>query len=154
MEAVEPQNKYINLVDICGNDVSILDTDVNYEYDMDYDFDTKRYIIYHTLDVCGNLYYSIEQTDFQTNNWINDIYDTHYIKSKCGVIVNVGTDTEYKIFNKNKLASELFGIDVAGNVLFWLDEEFLNETEIKEQLKSIKNSSIHSGLIDYRNIRI
>jgi len=153
MEAVEPQNKYINLVDISGNNVSILDKDINYDIDY-YDYETKRYIIYHTLDVCGNLYYSLERTDYMTANWINEIYDTHYIKSKCGVIVNVGTDTEYKIYNKNKLACELFGVDCAGNVVFWLDEEFLNETEIKEQLKSIKNSAIHSGLIDYRNIRI
>jgi hypothetical protein len=150
-----PQNKYINLVDISGNNVSILDTDVNYEYDMDCydDFDIVKYSINHTLDESGKkLFYSMDKIDCMTNAWVAETMDLHRINYN-GIEMNIGTDTEYRIYNKNKLASELFGIDVAGNVVFYFNE-FLNETEIKEQLKSIKNSAIHSGLIDYKNIKI
>jgi hypothetical protein len=147
-----PQNKYVNLVDICGNNVSVLNTDVNYDMDCYDDFDIVKYSINHTLDVCGRLFYSMDRIGCMTNAWVAETMDIHRINYN-GIEMNIGTDTEYRIYNKNKLASELFGIDVAGNVVFYFNE-FLNETEIKEQLKSIKNSSIHSGLIDYRNIRI
>lgn len=153
MEAVEPQNKYINLVDICGNDVSILDTDVNYEYDMDYDFDTKRYIIYHTTDTNGNLYYSVEQTDYMTINWIHEIYDVKTIKYN-NINFSIATDTEYRIYNKNKLVDSIFNVECAGNVLFWIEDEYLNEIECKNVIKSIKNDAVRTGMVDYRNIRI
>ncbi len=73
MEAVEPQNKYINLVDISGNNVSILDKDIN--YDIDY-YDYENNIYENTLDkVCYNNCnlspgkYKIERKSQQNNHY-------------------------------------------------------------------------------------
>lgn len=151
----EPINNYINVLDVCGNNVSVLDVDVNYDIDNYNDFDTQRFIINHTTDLSGNLFYSIDRTENMTQNWINEIYTTQYVKCNAGDInLNVGIDTEYKIYNKNKLASELLGVDCAGNVLIWIDDEFLSDIDRHEQIKEIKNFCMRTNLINYADIKI
>ena len=151
MESNEPQNKYIDVVDISGSVVSVLDNEIN--YDIYNEFEIVKYTINHTTDMCGNLFYSIDKIPCMTDNYVAECYDIHYINSKTNIKVNIGTETEYKIFNKNKGASELFGMDLAGNVIFWFDC-FLNDTELTQNLKQIKNESMRTGLIDAINIKI
>ena len=55
------QNNYINTIDMCGNNISVLDVDIN--YDIYNDFDIVKYSINHTTDICGCLYYSIDKID-------------------------------------------------------------------------------------------
>jgi len=148
----EQLNTYVNVSDICGNCVSDLATDIN--YDIYNDFEIVKYVIYHTIDISGFLYYSIDRIDCITDNWVNEMYDVRYIKCNAGDInLNVGVDTEYKIYNKNKLSSELFGMDCAGNTIFWF-EPYLNETEIREQVKLIKNFCMRTNLIKAQDIHI
>ena len=96
----EPLNTYVNVSDICGNCIS----DIN--YDIYNDFEVVKYIIYHTIDISGSLYYSIDRIDCITDNWVNEMYDVRYIKCNAGDInLNVGVDTEYKIYNKKTKGS-------------------------------------------------
>ena len=152
----EPINKYINVLDVCGNNVSVLDTEVKYNpyYDIYNEFEIVKYVINHSTGDDNKLKYSIDKIECMTDNWVNEVYDIQYIKCNASDIgLNVGIDTEYKIYNRNKLASELFGIDCAGNTIFWFDE-YLNETELKHNIKEIKNFCMRTNLINYADIKI
>ena len=124
----EPINKYINVLDVCGNDVLVLDTEVKYNpyYDIYNEFEIVKYVINYNMGDDNKLKYSIDKIECMT---------------------------EYLTYNRNKLASELFGIDCAGNTIFWFDE-YLNETELKYQIKEIKNFCMRTNLINYADIKI
>jgi len=148
----EPLNKYINVVDICGNNVSALDVDIN--YDIYSEFDVVKYSINHTTDISGCLYYSIDKIDCMTDAWVAETMGIHNVNCITGINLNVATDREYLTYNRNVIASELFKIDCAGNVIFYFTDEFLNETEKQNAIKEIKNYSIRSGLIKAIDIHI
>jgi len=146
------QNNYINTIDMCGNNISVLDVDIN--YDIYNDFDIVKYSINHTSDISGCLYYSIDKIDCMTNNFVAETMDIHNVNCITGINLNVATETEYLTYNRNVMASSLFNMDCAGNVIFYFADEFLNETEKRTAIKEIKNYAIHTGLIKAIDIHI
>lgn len=135
-------------MDICDNTYS------NYN-DIYSEYDVVKYFINHTIDICGNLFYSIDKVDCITDNWVNEMYDTRHIKSNVNdIYLTIGTDKEYLTYNRNELASKIFNVDVAGNVVFYFSNEFLNDVELYDQIKSIKNYAIRTGLVKAENIKI
>lgn len=152
MDSNEPLNNYVEVMDISGSIVSILDNYVN--FDIYNDFEIVKYVINHTTDNSGNLFYSIDKIDCMTQNWFNENYNSHFITTDADdICVNIGFDTQYLIYNKNELASKLFNTDLAGNIIFFWDE-YHSQDEIKENLKSIKNYCMRTNLIDAVNIKI
>ena len=147
----EPLNTYVDVVDICGNNLSVLDVDIN--YDIYSEFDVVKYSINHTTDISGCLYYSIDKIDCMTDAWVAETMGIHNVNCITGINLNVATDTEYLTYNRNELACNLFNMDCAGNVIFYFSE-FSTYADIQQQIKQIKNYSIRSGLIKAIDIHI
>tara|TARA_R110000772_G_scaffold268426_1_gene395455 strand:+ start:750 stop:1244 length:495 start_codon:yes stop_codon:yes gene_type:complete len=122
------------------------------------DYKTSKYIIKYNLNSDGvRYYYTIEPIEM-TDNWFLEFYDLYapITKTKCRYIT-LGVDKEYLFYNENEVATDLFNIKVAGDVVFSFSEDEngddLTAEVIEEELKKIKNYLVSAGM-NYKNIKI
>jgi len=71
--------------------------------------------------------------------------------------ITLGVDKEYLFYNVNEVATDLFNINVSGDVVFAFSEDEngddMTADMIKEELKKIKNYLVRAGM-NYENIKI
>ena len=123
------------------------------EYDNDIIYNTTKYIIKYEYDENDKLVYSFDKI-MMTDNWLNELYDIVDVSCVTGCEdVIVATDIEYSRhkFNRNNVASILFGKPLAGNVVFYFNH-YMNQDEINKELKNIKNYLMRNELINWKNI--
>jgi len=161
MPIIETMN--LNNDDIKNMRSVLKDTDINecfvkndcecYKHD-DIDYETSKYIIKYNLEDDGvKYYYTIEPIEM-TNNWLLEMYELYAPISKTGCSkITLGVDKEYMYYNENEVATDLFNMKVAGDVVFAFDIDEMTADEIEEELKNIKNYLVRRGM-NYKNIRI
>jgi hypothetical protein len=120
----------------------------------DIDYETSKYIIKYNLeDDFVRYYYTIEPIEM-TNNWFIEMYELYAPISKTGCSkITLGVDKEYMYYNENEVATDLFNMKVAGDVVFAFNVDEMTADEIEEELKNIKNYLVRCGM-NYKNIRI
>jgi len=114
---------------------------------------TTKYILKYSYDENDKLAYCMDKITM-TDNWVNEMYDIVDVSCATGCSdIIVAIDTEYirHKFNRNNVASVLFGKPLAGNVVFYFSS-FMNQDDINKELKEIKNYLVRNGLIDWKNI--
>ena len=144
------------LKDVKNYDNEIKNAIETKHYDIDYK--TSKYIIKYNLKEDGVCYYYTIEPIEMTDNWFLECYELYapIPKTKCNYIT-LGVDKEYLVYNENEVATDLFNIKVAGDVVFAFSEDKngddLTTEVIEEELKKIKNYLIRAGM-NYKNIKI
>ena len=124
----------------------------------DIDYKTSKYIIKYNLKEDGiSYYYTIEPIEM-TDNWFVEMYELYapIPKTKC-MNITLGVDKEYLFYNVNEVATDLFNMNVSGDVVFAFSEDEngddMTADMVKEELKKIKNYLVSAGM-NYKNIKI